>query len=242
MKFLDLHTHILPGVDDGAQTVEDSLQMLRNAAASHVAAVVATPHSNVLPHWENYDCEAFRGRLLQLRQLAAREGIPVQIIAGAEVRVTEELPELLRQKKIMSINAGVYLLAEFAPWDAPDFMLEQLEKIRDRGYIPLIAHPERYGAVCRSPSLVGDWLEMGCHIQMTAGSILGKFGPEARKAAEYLLRNNMTACVASDAHGVRRRTNFLMEVYDHLSLKYGKGFAQALLWETPLRICAGEPL
>lgn len=242
MKILDMHTHVLPGVDDGARTVEESLQMLRNAAASNVSAVVATPHCNAPPAWENYDCETFRARLLELRQLASREGIPVQIIAGAEVRVTEELPALLRQKRIMTVNAGIYVLAEFLPWTDECFFLEQLERIRRQGYVPLVAHPERYSAVGRDPSIVGQWLDMGCHIQLTAGSLQGKFGTEARRAAEYLLRNDMTACVASDAHGAERRTNFLMDVYDHLTLQYSKSYAQALMWETPLRICAGEQL
>ena len=242
MKILDLHTHVLPGVDDGAKSMEESLQMLRNAAASNVAALVATPHCNVAPVWENYDCEAFRARLLELRQTAAREKIPVQIIAGAEVRVTEDLPRLLRQKKIMGINAGRYVLTEFVPWTDPDYFLEHLEMILDEGYIPLVAHPERYGSVCRDPSSVGQWLRMGCHVQLTGGSILGKFGTEAKNAAQYLLRNDMVACVASDAHGWRRRTNFLMDVYDHLALQYSREYAQALMWDTPLRICAGEML
>lgn len=242
MKILDLHTHILPGVDDGAQTMDESLQMLRNAAASHVAAVVATPHCNVSPVWENYDTESFRARFLELRQRAAQEKIPVQIIAGAEVRVTEDLPRLLRQKRVMGINAGCYVLTEFMPWTAPDYFLEHLEMILEEGYIPLVAHPERYGSVCRDSSIVAQWIQMGCHVQLTGGSILGKFGPEAKKAAQELLRRDMVACVASDAHGPRRRTNFLMDVYDHLALQYSKDYAQALMWETPLRICAGQRL
>lgn len=240
MRFLDLHTHILPGVDDGAKTVEESLQMLRNAAASDVAAVVATPHSNVPPIWENYDTGDFRSRLLELRKQAAQEGIPVQIMAGAEVRATQDLPELLRQKSIMTINAGIYVLTEFLPWTTPDEIQTNLEGILEQEYVPLVAHPERYTAVCRDPAVVGQWLEMGCHVQLTAGSILGKFGSDAARAAQYLLRNDMVACVASDAHGQSRRTNFLMDTYDYLSLHYAKKHAQALMWETPLRICASE--
>ncbi len=242
MRILDLHTHILPGVDDGARTLEDSLQMLRNAAASNVAAVVATPHCNVVPVWENYDSEAFRERFLELRRLAAREQIPVQIIAGAEVRVSPDLPQLLRQKKIMTINAGRYVLTEFLPWTVPECFSDILAQLLQEGYIPLIAHPERYEAVCSEPELVTGWLNMGCHIQLTGGSLLGKFGPAAKKTSDFLLQRDMVACVASDAHGPRRRTNFLMDVYHHLSLQYSESYAEALLWETPLRICAGEKL
>ncbi len=242
MKILDLHTHILPGVDDGAQTLEDSLQMLRNAAASQVAAVVATPHCNVVPYWENYDTPDFRQKLLELRRRAAQEQIPVQIIAGAEVRVTEDLPLLLREKRVMSLNAGRYVLTEFLPWTVPEAFEDMLLRILEEGYIPLVAHPERYDAVAREPELVASWLQKGCHIQLTGGSLLGKYGPSARKAAQYLLRRDLVACVASDAHGVKHRTNFLMDVYDHLSLQYSKDYADALMWQTPLRICAGEAL
>lgn len=242
MKFLDLHTHILPGVDDGAQTMEDSLGMLRNAQASNVTAVVATPHCNVPPQWTNYNCAQFREKFLELRRQAKEARIPVQIIAGAEVRVTEDLPLLLEQGKVLTINDGRYVLTEFLPWASVDYVQEHLDLILAQGYIPLVAHPERYMAVCRMPALVGQWLDMGCHVQLTAGSILGKFGSEARRASEYLLKNDMVACVASDAHGVKRRTNFLMDTYDHLALRYSKGYAQSLMWETPLRICGSEQL
>lgn len=242
MKILDLHTHLLPGVDDGAQTMEDSLNMLRNAHASNVAAVVATPHCNVPPQWTNYNCAQFREKFLELRRRAKEADIPVQIIAGAEVRVTEDLPMLLEQGKVLTINDGKYVLTEFLPWASADYCQEHLDMILALGYIPLVAHPERYMTVCRTPALVGQWLEMGCHVQLTAGSILGKFGTEVKKTSEYLLRNDMVACVASDAHGVKRRTNFLMDAYDHLALRYSNGYAQSLMWETPLRICNSERL
>lgn len=242
MRILDIHTHILPGVDDGAKTMEESLEMLRNAAASNVAAVVATPHCNVMPNWTNYNTGEFRGRFLELRSQAKAAGIPVQIIAGSEVRVTEDLPALLGSGQILPINGGKYLLTEFLPWAGAEYCMEHLDMILAQGYIPLIAHPERYSVVSQNPSVAGRWLEMGCHVQLTAGSILGKFGSGARKASEYLLRNDMVACVASDAHGTERRTNYLMDVYDYLCAHYSKGFAQALLWDTPLRICAGEKL
>lgn len=242
MKFLDIHTHILPGVDDGARNVEESLEMLRNAEASHVAAVVATPHCNIPPNWRNYNSADFRGHFLALREKAKQAGIPVQIIAGAEVRVTEDLPRLLADGQILTINGGRYMLTEFMSWAGQEYCCDHLSAILSQGIIPLVAHPERYRVVQKNPAVVGTWLEMGCHIQLTSGSVLGKFGSEARKASDYLLRNDMVACVASDAHSSTWRTNYLMDVYDHLSLNYSTGYAQAVLWETPLRICSGEQL
>ena len=242
MKFLDMHTHVLPGVDDGARFMEESLEMLRNAAASKVAAVVATPHCNITPGWLNYNNAEFRGRFLQLRDAAKDAGIPVQIIAGAEVRVTEDLPRLIREGKVLTINGGKYILLEFMAWAPVDYCNDHLSEIRSQGLIPMVAHPERYTAVQKEPAAVGQWLEMGCHVQLTSGSILGKFGSAARRASEYLLRNDMVACVASDAHSSTWRTNYLLDVYDHLCVNYNPRYAQAMMWETPLRICAGEKL
>lgn len=242
MKFLDVHTHVLPGVDDGARNMEESLEMLRNAAASHVAAVVATPHCNVPPGWLNYNSADFRGRFLRLREKAKEAGIPVQIIAGAEVRVTEDLPILIREGQVLTINGGNYILVEFMTWAGLEYCNEHLSEILSRGLIPLVAHPERYSAVQKRPSAVGTWLDMGCHVQLTSGSLLGKFGGDARRCSEYLLRNDLVACVASDAHSPTWRTNYLMDAYDHLCVNYSKAYAQAVMWETPLRICSGDKL
>lgn len=242
MKFLDLHTHILPCVDDGSQCMEESLHMLKNAQASHVAILVATPHCNVPPYWENYSGEALQSKFAQLQSRAEEAGIPVRVCPGAEVRVTRELPWLLREGKLPTINNTQYMLTEFLPWTTEPQFRTHLEQILSSGRIPLIAHPERYELVCRMPVLVEQWLEMGCHVQLTAGSILGKFGSESKRAADFLLRSGLVACVASDAHGARRRTNFLTETYDHLQLHYSKAYAQALMWEIPLRICSGEEL
>lgn len=216
--------------------------MLRTAAAGNIAAVVATPHCNVLPYWKNYNTEEFRGKFLELRAAAQAQQIPVQIIAGAEVRVTKDLPRLLREGGILTINGGKYMLAEFDERTVEGAFPGLLEPILETGVIPLIAHPERYAALWQDPSIVGTWLEMGCHIQITAGSVLGKFGGEPQKAARYLLRGGMVSCIASDAHGTRWRTNNLTDVYDHLCLHYDKSYARTLLWENPLRICGSELL
>lgn len=241
MKILDLHAHVLPGVDDGSRSEQESVAMLRNAYASRVEILVATPHCNFLPHWHNYT-DTLQPKYQQLTELSRSAGIPIQLMPGAEVRATPELPLLLKAGRIMTLNGGKYLLTEFSTQAEPAFFAEILQQILQAGFIPLVAHPERYSAVCRDSAIVGQWLDMGCHVQLTGASILGKFGPDAKHAADYLLRNKMTACVASDAHGAHRRTNYLMDVYDHLSLHYSKGCAQALMWEIPLRICGSEIL
>ncbi len=238
MKLCDLHTHLLPGVDDGAPTMAYALEMLRNAVASDVALLAVTPHCNTSADNGNYMDEQLENRFLQLQQAAA--DIPVQLVLGAEARVDNALPKLLQQGKIPTINKSRYLLTEFHPHT--NHFTDALQDILDLGYIPLVAHPERYAAVCHTPQIVTQWLDMGCHLQLTGGSILGEYGKTVQNTAATLLRNGLVACVASDAHGLDHRSNFLLDVFDHLSVRYSKQYAMCLMRENPMRICANYDL
>lgn len=238
MKLCDLHTHILPGADDGAATMEYALQMLQNAAASDVELLAVTPHCNGI--YSNYLSKELTDRFLQL-QHAAKE-IPVQLVLGAEARVNEALQVSLKEGKIPTINGSRYLLTEFPGNSARESFPEVLQSILDLGYIPLIAHPERYAAVCKAPELVVQWLDMGCHLQLTGSSILGEYGKAVQKTAAFLLKNDLVACIASDAHGLHSRSNFLLDVYDHLTVHYSKSYARCLMYETPMGICYNEDL
>ena len=238
MKICDLHTHVLPGVDDGAPTMEYALQMLRNAAASDVSQLVVTPHCGGL--CDNYLTPALRQQFEALRQAAA--DIPVTLMLGAEVRVDNRLEACLDGQLLPTINGSRYLLTEFAFNTAPEAFEAPLKAILARGYIPLVAHPERYAAVCQSPRRVLSWLEMGCHLQLTAGSMLGAYGKTIQRTAAELLRQDLVACVASDAHGVNVRSNFLLDAWDHLALRYSRQYARCLLYDTPMGICLDETL
>ena len=239
MNLCDLHTHVLPGVDDGAPDLDYALQMLRNAAVSDVSLLAVTPHCNG-PCGANYLDAELKARFDRLRRAAA--DIPVELVLGAEVWVDENLPGLLEAGKIPTINGSRYLLTEF-PWNTPGSgFAPMLGQILSLGYVPLVAHPERYAAVCRNPAMVGQWLDMGCHLQLTGGSILGQFGKTAQRTAAFFLKNDLVACVASDAHGVHGRSNFLMDVYDHLAVQYSPVYARILMTDIPLRICRNDEL
>lgn len=238
MKICDLHTHVLPGVDDGAPTMEYALQMLRNAAASDVSLLAITPHCNGPFGNGNYLDQDLEDRFSQLQQAA--KDIPVQLVLGAEARVNDELLYYLKQGKIPTINSSRYLLTEFSA-DTQNFA-DILQSILDLDYIPLVAHPERYTAVCQTPQIVAQWLDMGCHLQLTGGSIMGQYGKTVQRTAAFLLKNDFVACIASDAHGVNLRSNYLLDVYDHLTVRYSKQYAACLLYDNPMRICADYDL
>lgn len=238
MKLCDLHTHILPDVDDGAPTMEYALKMLHNAVASDVKTLAVTPHCNG-PYGNYFDSQLLF-RFSQLQEAA--KDIPVELVLGAEVLADESLLQHLQQRKIPTINGSRYLLTEFPPDTNADDLSQTLQDILDLGYIPLVAHPERYAAVCNAPQIVFPWLDMGCHLQLTGGSILGEYGKAIQQTSAFLLRQDLVACIASDAHGLHRRSNFLLDVYDHLIVHYSKQYAQCLMYENPMGICSNADI
>ena len=240
MKLCDVHTHVLPNVDDGAPEMEYALQMLRNAVASDVEQLAVTPHCNRSQQTPNFMDDDLQDRFSRLQQAAGE--IPVRLVLGAEVFADEFLPQLLAQKKLPTINGSRYLLTEFPADAEPEYFSDMLQKILELGYIPLVAHPERYISVCRMPQIVASWLDMGCHLQLTGGSIMGQYGKTVQRAAAFLLQQDFVACVASDAHGLHHRSNFLLDVYDHLALRYSKQYAQCMMYENPMAICCDSDI
>lgn len=220
--------------------MEYALEMLRNAQASDVSLLAVTPHCNT-PMGNGWSSlQELRERFWQLQQEAA--DIPVQLVLGAEVRVSDELPNLLKTGEIPTLNGSRYLLTEFSSKTQQADFTRGLQGIIDCGYVPLIAHPERYLAVCDRPETVVQWLDMGCHLQLTGESLLGLYGKSVQRTAGFLLRNDLVACVASDAHGLHSRSNFLLEAYDHLAVHYSKAYANCLMAENPIRILNNEIL
>lgn len=242
MGFIDIHAHILPELDDGAQSMEESIAMVRAAAESGVEAMIATPHSNLTGLYENYRSGALTDALEALRQRVRAEQLPVEILSGMEIYATEDLPALLRQNRFLTLHSSRYLLLEFDFHESPVWCTQLLEQVCDLGYIPIIAHPERYYAVWKEPWCVYPWLDMGCHLQLTRGSILGRFGREPLRASAFLLQHNLVACVASDAHGSRRRTPVLRDVHAFLTDQFSADYADMLLIDNPKKICGDQPL
>ena len=184
---IDIHSHILPGVDDGAMNIEESLEMAAMAAESGVDYIVATPHCNIPGVYDNYWGPSMKESLVKLRRAVNECDIPIRIVAGMEIFVTPELPDLFRKKKLLTLNGTRYFLTEF---DFSEDMQEcdkVLKECKSLGFIPVIAHPERYYFIQEYPEYVFEWLKQGYGIQVNKGSILGRFGRAARRTADTLL-------------------------------------------------------
>ena len=239
---IDIHSHILPGVDDGSQSMEESLELLAMASESGVDTIVATPHCNIPGEFENYVSDEIRSLFERLDRARERAGIPLQICRGMEVYATPELPDLLRRKQVWTLNGTRYFLTEFAFDEDPGFCSKILRQCRDLGYQPVIAHPERYYFIQEDPDFAFDWCIEGFPLQLNKGSILGRFGPDPRRTALLLLQHGLAACVASDAHSPRQRSTHMAEIRDYLMERFGADYCRLLLEENPARILGGREL
>lgn len=238
---VDIHCHILPYVDDGADSMEQALEMARMAVDSGVDTIIATPHCN-LPHAEehNYKSARLAQRFLQLRESVNQAGIPLSIYPGAEVLCTPDVPKLLEQGQLVTLAGTQYLLVEFFFDEDLAYMDDMLQAIASQGIIPVIAHPERYEAVQHTPFVVERWFAAGYIIQINKGSILGRLGQHAAIAADWILSQGLAHAVASDAHSSFMRTTHMAELRDYLESHYSIDYAQILLEENPRRILRGN--
>lgn len=240
---IDLHCHILPGVDDGAETMEDALTMARMAAESGVTHLVATPHCN-LPYTEekNYLSPSLISRFVELRNRIQQAGIPLKLYPGSEILCTPNLPELIRQDKLIPLGNSNYLLIEFFFDEALSYMDDMLEAIAAEGLCPVIAHPERYEAVQRNPHIIEHWFSRGHIIQINKGSILGRLGRRAKYTAQWILSHGLAHVVASDAHSPVARTTQMSELIQYITDHCTPEYANILLHENPSRILNGRPV
>ena len=196
---IDLHCHILPGLDDGPRTMEDAISMAQIAVADGITTIVATPHAfdgtyNVTPEQRDEVLAAFR-------QVLSEKKIPLKVLPGSDCHLSEHLIENLRKSPAHTLNGtGKAFLVEW-PFDlVPAGFDELVFQAEILDLEPILTHPERHHEVQKRPELIGPWVEKGVRIQVTAGSLLGHFGQSARQTAEKLLRSGWVHAIATDAH------------------------------------------
>lgn len=239
---IDIHTHVIPGVDDGSEDLEMSLEMLRLSAESGVHTVVATPHCNIPDEYDNYADVAMLDCFRRLENTAKDAGIPIKLCRGMEIFATPELPELLTEHRVWTLNDTRYFLMEFSFDEDPDFCRYILRKCLALHYQPVLAHPERYFFVQDDPALAYEFCVSGYALQVNKGSLLGRFGPRPQRTAELILSHGLCACVASDAHRPFERSTYMSDIRAYLEEEFGEDFAKLLLEENPARILSGREL
>ena len=238
---IDLHCHLLPGVDDGARTMEDALTLAEAAVANGVKASVLTPH--VYPGVFDNRLSTLRPVYEEYRDALARAGIALDVHLGGEVHLHPDAFELLEADDLPMIGGmdGLkVMLLEFPDGSIPPGSDVACRMFADQGIRWLIAHPERNKAVMRDPTIIKPFLDMGCMLQLTAASVIGAFGRAAAQTANVLLTRGWAHVVASDAHNLAHRPPRMHEAREHLMQNYGMGMAFRLTEENPARILNGR--
>lgn len=232
---IDLHIHILPGLDDGALDMEDAIEMAEQSWRSGVDAVAATSHATLGEVMDGKWLERYERKLEQLRQKIREEKIGLQVYAGAEILWSERVEESL-DIKLLTLNKSRYPLIEFPFESSIEEMEKGLRQILSMRYQPILAHPERYPCIWRQTSALYRWQDLGVIFQVNKGSFRGEFGRRARRTADWILQEQLAGMVASDAHDPCLRTPDLEEVEDFLRWRVGNRGMRLLLEENPRRI------
>ena len=233
---IDLHSHILPEQDDGAQSLRDSMEMARMAVESGIIAMVATPHCvgdrsrEVLGAWK------------LLREALEENHVPLKLLPGMEIFGTPDTARLLQEKKLFTLNGSRYPLIEFSFRSDGEEETGILRSVCRAGYRPVVAHPERYAYVQEDPELINRWQKMGCLFQVNRGSLLGRFGRREQRMAVELVDRGFATVVASDAHSAHVRTPWMKDVQQLLSREFSPVCAEVLLRENPRRILKNQEL
>jgi len=210
---IDLHCHILPNVDDGADSIETSLTMAKEAVAQGITHILCTPHHNN-GRYENSKATVVSAVALLQAELDKKQ-IDLTLFEGQEVRITGDLLQEIKNDRILFTDlSNTYILIELPTMDIPAYTEQLFFELRAQEKIPVIVHPERNAKFREDPNRLLPYLEMGCLAQLTAPSLVGTFGKSIQKTAQEMVDHNLVQMVASDAHGMNKRRFYLKEAYE----------------------------
>lgn len=235
-KLVDIHSHILPYIDDGSDNWYDSLSMLKNAEAEGIVAIVATPH---ILHNNDFKIEPkIISTHKELCQRAKDAELKIRIYLGCEIYAQ---PDFVLDHQISTINNNnKYFLIEFPMNSIPQFVPDQFFNFIVNEKIPIVAHPERNLGFQKRPQLIYEYVQRGALMQINEGSLRGRYGEMAELLAYKMIENNLAHFIASDGHKPNSRTVTLAESYNIITEKYGKAIANQLFYANPVKAIKGE--
>lgn len=237
IAMIDLHCHPLPGVDDGAKTFEDAVEMLRLAAEDGTTHLVATPHCSY-----EYPFEPEVNQQ-KVRELRAAVGDQPELLLGCDFHLSyDNISSIIKDRGSFTINHTRYLLAEFDDHFIPENMSRVFYDLQVVGLIPILTHPERNEVFYRKPDILYDWTTRGCLVQLTAKSYTGGFGRRALQLSEMWVERNLVHFFASDAHDPKYRPPLLSPCYEKLAAARGRVEADRIMKRNPEAVIHGKPL
>ena len=238
---IDIHHHLLPALDDGAKDMDTSLAMVEMAIADGITHVVCTPHSS---HHYNFDPERNATLFAALQDAVhARFGDRLTLGLGCDFHLMfDNIEDAQRFPTRYTINGHNYLLVEFPDSAISPNMAQTFYQLQLSGMTPVITHPERNLILARQPERMEEWLKAGALIQVTAGSLLGRFGPMAEQSATWLLDHHWVHFLATDAHNTQSRPPQLRPSMDWVAERYGAPTAERLCIANPRAAFYGDAL
>ncbi len=239
--FVDLHCHCLPGLDDGPETVCEAIELCRLAVADGISVTVATPHQ--LGRYDGHNtADQIRSAVFDLNTTLQAERVPLTVLPGADVRIDERIGKLLAEDEVMTCADGRrYLLLEL-PAQAYVNPVRLLRELNDSGITCILTHPERYEHLIRNPESIFPWLDEGLLLQLTAGSIVGHFGPGPRKAGWFWLSKGVVSFIATDAHDTADRRPCMSVAAEAISSKFGSQAARTMCVSNPSAVVQGRTI
>ncbi|HEY1785614.1 MAG TPA: CpsB/CapC family capsule biosynthesis tyrosine phosphatase [Pirellulales bacterium] len=236
--FVDIHCHLLPGIDDGAKSREESLAMARMAVADGIDTVVVTPHQ--LGSFAQNHGAAIRQRTEELAQLLAENEIPLTVLPGADVRIESGMIALVQQGEVLSLaDHRRHILLEL-PHEIYFPIDRLLSELNAAGMVGILSHPERNGGIMAKPAIAAALVDAGCLMQITAGSLLGTFGPQSQSVAERMATDGLVHFVSTDAHGIKSRRPHLSAAHRRMTELVGPVLADQCCRDNPAAVAAGQ--
>ena len=240
LSFVDIHCHLLLGIDDGAQDWDDSLAMAEMAVADGIGTIVATPHQ--LGNFRQNQGDTIRALALELQERLDQQSIPLRVLPGGDVRIESDLPNLIKRGEVLSLaDHKRHVLLEL-----PHELYMPLEKLVEdlgrAGITGILSHPERNQGILAQPHVVRPLVEAGCLMQITAGSLLGGFGAHVQKFSDWLLEQGLVHFISTDAHGTKSRRPLLRSAFERAEKLVGRETAIDLCSRNPRAVAEGRPV
>jgi len=237
---IDIHHHLLWDQDDGATSLELSLEMARMAASDGITHIACTPHAN--SHYP-YIPEIVSSKIAELQHLLTKERINIKLGRGCDFHMSyDNIQQARAQPGQFSLNGGGYILVELPDYAIPRGLGETFYQMQLDGLTPILTHPERNLTLQKEPSLLPEWLRCGVLMQVTAGSVVGKMGKTAERMAHDLLAKRWVHFLATDAHNTTSRPPKMREAHDLVAVKYGPEYAHLLCVSNPLAAFLNKPM
>ena len=229
---IDIHCHLLYGVDDGPKEMEESIKMLKTASEQGVTDIILTPHYR--RGMFKFDKELVFEKKATLEPYAKDVGI--QLHLGTEFHVNGDIIEYLEEGRCLTLADSEYVLTEYEYDTDYSYIFQMSHTLLRCGYVPVIAHVERYGCLVKNPKRLEELQEIGALIQVNAGAVIGEEGWNAKRFCKKALKNGWVDMIASDSHGIKKRVCYMDDAYDYVSEKYGEKLAYKLMIKNPKKI------